>query len=79
MQEPGPAREAIWVPDDAHVKRSRLLAALKRWGYADVEEMHRASIEDPETFWRAVVEDLDVTFATPFRPDRGQGSCHLRG
>jgi acetyl-CoA synthetase len=67
MQEPGPAREAIWVPDDAHVKRSRLLAALKRWGYADVEEMHRASIEDPETFWRAVVEDLDVTFATPFR------------
>jgi acetyl-CoA synthetase len=63
MQE----HEAIWVPDDAQVKRSRLLAALKRWGYADVEEMHRASIEDPETFWRAVVDDLDVTFATPFR------------
>jgi acetyl-CoA synthetase len=67
MQEPGPAREAIWVPDDAHVKRSRLLGALKRWGYADVEEMHRASIEDPEMFWRAVVDDLDVTFATGFR------------
>jgi acetyl-CoA synthetase len=67
MQEPGPEREAIWVPDDAHVKRSRLLAALERWGYADLDEMQRASIEDPETFWRAVVEDLDVTFATPFR------------
>jgi acetyl-CoA synthetase len=67
MQEPGPEREAIWVPDDAHVKRSRLLAALERWGYADLEEMHRASIEDPETFWRLVVDDLDVTFATPFR------------
>jgi len=63
MQE----REAIWVPDDAHVKRSRLLAAVERWGYADLGEMHRASIEDPETFWRAVVDDLDVTFATPFR------------
>jgi acetyl-CoA synthetase len=67
MQEPGPAREAIWVPGDAHVKRSRLLAAVERWGYADLEEMHRASIEDPETFWRLVVDDLDVTFATPFR------------
>jgi acetyl-CoA synthetase len=67
MQEPGPAREAIWVPGDAYVKRSRLLAAVERWGYADLEEMHRASIEDPETFWRLVVDDLDVTFATPFR------------
>jgi acetyl-CoA synthetase len=67
MQEPGAEREAIWVPDDAHVKRSRLLAAVKRWGYADLDEMQRASIEDPETFWRAVVEDLDVTFAAPFR------------
>src|SRR6202453_1432860 len=63
MQE----REAIWVPDDAYVKRSRLLAALKRWGYADLDELHRASIEDPETFWRAAVDDLDVTFAAPFR------------
>jgi len=63
MPEPGP----IWVPGDAHVKRSLLLAALERWGYADVEEMHRASIEDPETFWRAAVDDLDVTFTTPFR------------
>jgi acetyl-CoA synthetase len=67
MPEPGPEHEAIWVPDDAHVKRSRLLAAMKRWGYADLDELHRASIEDPETFWRAAVDDLDVTFATPFR------------
>jgi acetyl-CoA synthetase len=67
MPEPGPEREAIWVPGDAHVKRSRLLAAVERWGYADVEEMHRASIEDPETFWRLVVDDLYVTFAMPFR------------
>jgi len=63
MPEPGP----IWVPGDTHVKRSLLLAALERWGYADVQEMHRASIEDPETFWRAAVDDLDVTFTTPFR------------
>jgi acetyl-CoA synthetase len=67
MQEPGADREAIWVPDDTHVKRSRLLAAAKRRGYADLDELQRVSIEDPETFWRAVVEDLDVTFATPFR------------
>ena len=67
MQEPGPEREMIWVPGDDHVKRSRLLAAVERWGYADVDEMHQASVDDPETFWRAVVDDLDVAFGTPFR------------
>jgi acetyl-CoA synthetase len=63
MPEPGP----IWVPDDTHVNRSRLLTATKRWGYTGLDELQQASIEDPETFWRAVVEDLDVTFAPPFR------------
>jgi acetyl-CoA synthetase len=63
MPESGP----IWVPDDTHVKRSRLLTATKRWGYTGLDELQQASIEDPETFWRAVVEDLDVTFAPPFR------------
>jgi acetyl-CoA synthetase len=63
MPEPGP----IWVPDDTHVNRSRLLTATKRWGYTGLDKLQQASIEDPETFWRAVVEDLDVTFAPPFR------------
>ncbi|GHE93808.1 acetyl-CoA synthetase [Amycolatopsis deserti] len=55
-----------WVPGAAERERSRLLAAMRRWGYDSVEELHRASVEDPEWFWRAVVEDLGVAFDEPF-------------
>jgi acetyl-CoA synthetase len=31
-----------------------------------MQELHTRSIDDPEWFWRAVVEDLDIDFAAPF-------------
>jgi acetyl-CoA synthetase len=46
--------------------RSRLLTAMGTWGYERIEDLHRASIDDPDWFWRAVVDDLDITFDTPF-------------
>lgn len=55
-----------WVPTEDYLTRSRLLAAIRRWGHADLDAMQRTSVADPETFWRAVVEDLDVEFAEPF-------------
>lgn len=69
MKGPGafasPADPA-WSPDGSWRDRSRLLAAMRRWGHADIETLHAASIDDPEWFWRAVVEDLDIEFAAPF-------------
>ena len=62
----GAGNTPAWVPGEVERKRSRLLAAMQRWGYATVEELHRASVDDPEWFWRAVVEDLGVTFTEPF-------------
>ena len=62
----GAGNTPAWVPGEVERKRSRLLAAMHRWGYATVEELHRASVDDPEWFWRAVVEDLGVTFTEPF-------------
>ncbi|WP_246010765.1 AMP-binding protein [Nocardia mexicana] len=46
--------------------RSRLLRAAAEWGYGDLAELHRASVDDPEWFWRAAAEDLGVEFAVPF-------------
>ncbi|HEX2314798.1 MAG TPA: AMP-binding protein [Thermomonospora sp.] len=60
------SRAPAWVPGEAWRERSRLLAAMRRWGHADVEDLHRASVADPEWFWRAVVEDLAITFSEPF-------------
>ncbi|HEY3479841.1 MAG TPA: acetyl-coenzyme A synthetase N-terminal domain-containing protein, partial [Streptomyces sp.] len=59
-----------WVPPEEVRDRSRYLAAVRKWGLpgdADgVSEANRRAIADPEWFWRAVVEDLDVAFAEPF-------------
>ncbi|MEV6895564.1 AMP-binding protein [Kribbella sp. NPDC051137] len=60
-----PVRPA-WIPGNADRDRSRLLQAMKNWGYPDLAALHRASIADPETFWRAVVEDLGIAFDVPF-------------
>ena len=67
----GPGRFAApvqpaWVPDDGIRERSRYLAAMAAWGFADLESLHAASVDDPEWFWRAVVTDLDIEFHDPF-------------
>jgi len=55
-----------WEPGPAERGRSRLLAAMAGWGFDDLDTLHRASVDDPEWFWRAVVEDLRIEFSTPF-------------
>ncbi|KAA9163253.1 AMP-binding protein [Amycolatopsis acidicola] len=69
MRGPGPSAAAAhpaWVPDETVRARSRLLRAMKSWGFDGLQELHEASVADPEWFWRSVVEDLDITFTTPF-------------
>lgn len=69
MQGPGmfaaPA-EPAWTPDVMRRRRSRLLTAMQRWGYDDVQSLHAASVDDPEWFWRQAVTDLDIEFREPF-------------
>ena len=63
FHESGPS---AWVPGEAVRARSRLLRAMHRWGKKSLEDLHAASIADPEWFWRAVVDDLGITFDRPF-------------
>ncbi|MFT4201545.1 AMP-binding protein [Gordonia sp. (in: high G+C Gram-positive bacteria)] len=62
--------ELDWVPGPDVVARSRLFAALRKWGYGDdrsgFAQLNRRAIDDPEWFWRVVVEDLGVDFTAPF-------------
>jgi acetyl-CoA synthetase len=62
----GPPAAAAWTPDDTERRRSRLLAATERWGHPTLASLHRASVDDPEWFWRAAVEDLGIDFDEPF-------------
>ncbi|MGE4243107.1 AMP-binding protein [Ramlibacter sp.] len=56
----GQADNAVWRPTPAHLARSQLVAAMKRWGYGDLESFHRATVEKPDWFWPAAAEDLGV-------------------
>lgn len=58
--------DPAWVPGEAERARSRLLAAMRRWGYERLEDLQAASIDDPERFWRDAVDDLGVEFTVPF-------------
>jgi len=62
----GAGNNPAWVPGETERKRSRLLTAMQRWGYVTIQELHKASVDDPEWFWRAVTDDLDIAFAEPF-------------
>lgn len=60
----------IWVPGDKERDRSRLLAAMRSWGFDDLDALHRASIADPEWFWTAVTTHLNIEFRTPYQAVR---------
>jgi len=56
---------AVWRPTPAHIARSRMAAALKRWGFSSMEDFHRASVDRPEWFWPAAAEDLGIPLRGP--------------
>lgn len=45
---------------------------MERWEHSSLEDLHAASIDDPETFWRMVVDDLDIDFDAPFSTVRDE-------
>lgn len=62
----GRPEAAAWLPDAAALGRSRLAAAMARWGYGSLAALHAASVDDPEWFWRAALDDLGIRFTTPW-------------
>ena len=45
---------------------SRLAQAMKRWGYTSLTELHRASVDRPERFWKVALDDLGIMSAAPW-------------
>jgi acetyl-CoA synthetase len=52
--------DCIWHPSPDRIARANLTRLQKRLGVADYHELHRVSVEEPERFWPAVVEDLGL-------------------
>ena len=61
------ARDVVWRPTQEYLTRSRLLGFMRRHGIEKYPEFLQRSVDDPEWFWAAVVEDIDFQFYEPFR------------
>ena len=54
--------EFIWEPSPERLESANVVRLWRRLGCEDYHELHRLSVEDPERFWPAVVDDLGLEF-----------------
>jgi acetyl-CoA synthetase len=59
--------EVVWTPDEATLERANVVRLMRRHGIDDYRTLVARSIEDPEWFWPAAVEDTGIEFAEPWR------------
>ena len=58
--------EIAWRPSREYIEHSRLKAFMTRHGIPTLDGLHRRSVDDPEWFWRAVLDDLGIEFYEPY-------------
>ena len=58
--------EFVWSPPRERVEQANVVRLWRKLGCASYAELHRLSIEEPERFWPAVVEDLGLEFSSPW-------------
>ena len=58
--------EIAWRPTSEYRDRSRLKAFMDRHALADYDALLRRSIDDPDWFWPAVLDDLGIEFYQPY-------------
>jgi acetyl-CoA synthetase len=59
--------EVVWTPDEATLERANVVRLMRRHGIDDYRDLVARSIDDPEWFWPAAVEDMGIEFAVPWR------------
>ncbi len=59
-QSPPPA----WIPTEAEIESSNIKAFCTRAGVPRIQELHRWSAENRESFWRHIVDALGIQFMT---------------
>jgi acetyl-CoA synthetase len=66
----------IWSPTAEDVESANLTRLARRLGVERYADLHHISIEEPERFWPAVIEDLGLEFSVPWEQvvDTSRGS-----
>jgi len=50
----------IWQPSPDRIAAANLTRLMERLAAANYEELHTLSVDEPDRFWRAVVDDLEL-------------------
>ncbi len=58
--------KVVWQPDAEALERANVVRLMRRHGFDDYRALVQRSIDDPEWFWTAAVEDLGIEFAEPW-------------
>jgi acetyl-CoA synthetase len=56
----------VWTPTAEQVESANLTRLARRLGVERYHDLHRISIEEPERFWPALIEDLAIEFSEPW-------------
>jgi acetyl-CoA synthetase len=56
----------IWEPTPELVEQANMTRLARRLGADGYHELHRISVDEPERFWPAVVDDLGIEFSRPW-------------
>jgi len=72
--------DCIWRPPPDRIEHANLTRLMRRLDADGYHALHRVSVEEPERFWPAVVEDLEIRFSRPFERvlDDSQGPERAR-
>ena len=58
--------EFVWAPSEQFRAQANLTRLQRRLGVDAYADLHRISVEEPERFWPAVIDDLGFRFSQPW-------------
>lgn len=58
--------DVVWRPNERVLAHANVVRLMRRHGIEDYWELVRRSQEEPEWFWPAAIEDVDVEFSRPW-------------
>ena len=58
--------EVVWTPTPDVLERANVVRLMRRHGIADYRALVERSVDEPEWFWQAAVEDMGIEFFEPW-------------
>jgi acetyl-CoA synthetase len=58
--------EFVWEPSEERFESANVVRLWRKLGCDGYHELHRLSVEDPERFWPALIDDLGLEFSRPW-------------